>query len=384
MIPYGTQSISQKDIDQVIDVMKSKWLTQGPMVPKFEKKVAKHSNASYAVATNSATSSLHISCLALELKSGDIVWTSPNTFVASSNAALYCGAKVDFIDICPKTYNLDIDALEEKLILAKKENKIPKIVIAVHYAGQSCDMEKIFQLSKKFGFKIIEDASHGIGAKYKDFSVGSCKFSDITVFSFHPVKIITSGEGGMALTNNQDLYEKLYRLRSHGISSKEEFMFNMPAKELWNYQQIDLGFNYRMTDLHAAIGYSQMDRIDSFIKKRNDIAKEYNKELSIENLTLPYQCPKTKSSYHLYPLRVKNNLRNELYSFLLNSGVGVNLHYIPVYLQPFYKNLGFKRGHCIEAEKLFNEIISIPIFPDLRTKDQEFIIEQIKSFFSKV
>ena len=384
MIPYGTQSISQKDIDQVIDVLKSKWLTQGPMVPKFEKIVAKYSNASYAVATNSATSSLHISCLALELKSGDIVWTSPNTFVASSNAALYCGAKVDFIDICPKTYNLDIDALEEKLILAKKENKIPKIVIAVHYAGQSCDMEKIFQLSKKFGFKIIEDASHAIGAKYKDFPVGSCKFSDITVFSFHPVKIITSGEGGMALTNNKDLYEKLYRLRSHGISSKEEFMFNMPAQELWNYQQIDLGFNYRMTDLHAAIGYSQMDRIDSFIKKRNDIAKKYNKELSIENLTLPYQCPKTKSSYHLYPLRVKNNLRNELYSFLLNSGVGVNLHYIPVYLQPFYKNLGFKRGHCIEAEKLFNEIISIPIFPDLRTKDQEFIVEQIKSFFSKV
>jgi UDP-4-amino-4,6-dideoxy-N-acetyl-beta-L-altrosamine transaminase len=383
MINYGKQSINQEDIDSVIEVLQSDFLTQGPKVPKFETLVKNYCDSKYSVATNSATSALHIACMALDLGPGDFLWTSPNTFVASSNAALYCGASVDFVDINKETYVMSPKALEEKLISARKNKVLPKAVMPVHLCGQSAQMKEIYELSQEYDFKIIEDASHAIGGKYKGNFVGSCKYSDIAVFSFHPVKIITTGEGGMALTNDSELYERMQKHRSHGITSNPDDMYSRPRNEIWNYQQISIGHNYRMTDISAALGISQLKRIDGFIERRTEIASIYDAAFQNSDLITPYQHDDTNSSYHLYPIRIpyKNKKVNQqaVYRNLMNNSININLHYIPVYLQPYYYDLGFRRGHCPEAEKYFTEAISIPIYPDLSSSDQEKIIKIILS-----
>lgn len=383
MIPYSRQDITEDDINEIEKILRSDFLTQGPTVPKFEETVAEYCGAKYAVAMNSATSALHIACLALDLGPGDWVWTSPNTFVASANCALYCGAKVDFVDIDENTYNLSIEALSKKLATAKQQNKIPKIVIPVHLAGQPCDMIAIHKLSKEYGFKIIEDASHAIGASYNGIKVGSCNHSDITVFSFHPVKIITSGEGGMALSNDKEITEKLRRLRTHGITNDKKLMKPKPNNQIWNYQQIELGFNYRMTDIHAALGLSQMSRLNEIVKKRHEIAKRYNNELIDLPLKLPFQSPDTYSSYHLYPICIENigdkNNQKRVYELLLKNGFKVNLHYITVYLHPYYQSLNFKSGYCPNAERYYESAISIPIFPSLTFEAQTKVIKTIKA-----
>ena len=381
MINYGRQSINQDDIDSVVEILQSDYLTQGPAVPKFENLVADYCGSNYAVATNSATSSLHIACMALDLGPGDFLWTSPNTFVASSNAALYCGAMVDFVDIDKDTYVMSPKALEEKLISAKKNKTLPKAVMPVHLCGQSAQMKEIYELSQEYNFKIIEDASHAIGGKYKGNYVGSCEYSDIAVFSFHPVKIITTGEGGMSLTNSVELFERMQKHRSHGITSNPSYMHSRPSNEIWNYQQVSIGHNYRMTDISAALGISQLNRIKSFISRRTEIAKIYDDAFLNTDLITPYQHPDSNSSYHLYPIRVTNNNKKfnqqAVYSKLMEHGIIVNLHYIPVYLQPYYYDLGFRRGHCPEAEKYFTEAISIPVYPDLSPSNQEMVINYI-------
>ena len=392
-IPYGRQNINQADIDAVIAVLRSDFLTQGPAVPSFEKTVSDYCGAAYALAVNSATSGLHIACLALGVGKGDIVWTSPITFVASSNCALYCGAMVDFVDIDPVTYNLSVERLAEKLADAKRLGKLPKVVIPVHLAGQSCDMAAIYALSQQYGFKIIEDASHAIGAKYgpkvregiEGLSlepIGNCRYSDITVFSFHPVKIITTGEGGMLTTNSIELAKHLRLLRSHGISNASADMHPRPLQEIWNYQQIDLGFNYRMTDLQAALGVSQMNRLDEFVDTRHMLAMRYDEMLSELPLITPWQSPDTYSSFHLYVVRLKSQLAKEsqkkIHALLHENGIGANLHYIPVYLQPYYQNLGFNTGYCPEAEKYFHEAITLPLYPGLTQESQFKVVDVLR------
>ena len=349
MIPYGRQDITQADIDAVVEVLHSDFLTQGPAVPKFEQTVARYCGAQHAVAVNSSTSALHIACLALELGPGDWLWTSPNTFVASSNCGLYCGAQVDFVDIDPHTYNICPLILERKLIVAEREGCLPKVVVPVHLSGQSCDMLAIHKLSQRYGFKVIEDASHAIGGKYKNESIGNCRYSDITVFSFHPVKIITTGEGGMALTNDPKLAERMVRNRSHGITSDENLMHERPMNEIWNYQQIGLGFNYRMTDIQAALGMSQMARLDEFVNKRQRIAKRYDEELTGLSLQTPWQHSDSYSSYHLYVIRLKlgeiKKTQRQVYDAMQLAGINVNLHYIPVHaLSHIMKQWGLKRA----------------------------------------
>jgi UDP-4-amino-4,6-dideoxy-N-acetyl-beta-L-altrosamine transaminase len=380
IIPYARQDINDLDVSAVIEVLRSDFLTQGPCVDRFENSVKSFCQAKEAVAVNSATSALHISCLALGVKSGDIVWTSPNSFVASSNCALYCNASVDFIDIDPLTYNISVAALEEKLISSALQNKLPKVVIAVHFSGQPCDMETIFSLSQKYGFKIIEDASHAIGAQYKKLTVGSGRYSDITVFSFHPVKIITSGEGGMILTNNLDLAKKCKLLRSHGITSVSDEL-NTPSLEIWNYQQINLGFNYRMTDIQAALGFSQMTRLCDFITRRRNLAARYDKLLINLPLTRPWQHPDGLSAYHLYVIRLHPEIlkkgQRQVYDELRDLGILVNLHYIPIYLHPYYIKMGFKRGYCPEAEQHFSQAISLPLYSGLSDEDQDLVVTSI-------
>ncbi|MFZ4801955.1 MAG: UDP-4-amino-4,6-dideoxy-N-acetyl-beta-L-altrosamine transaminase [Chlorobium sp.] len=382
MIPYGRQDINQSDIDAVVSVLQSDFLTQGPVVPAFEKAVADYCGAQHAVAVNSATSALHIACLALGVGSGDIVWTTPITFVASANCALYCGATVDFVDIDRKTYNLSVDCLKEKLARAEQTNTLPKVVIPVHLAGQSCNMEAIHTLSKQYGFKIIEDASHAIGGRYRDEPVGNCRYSDITVFSFHPVKIITTGEGGMALTNDEQLAKCMRLLRSHGITSNTADMHTRLPEELWNYQQIGLGFNYRMTDIHAALGLSQMTRLGAFVAKRQQIAKHYDAVFAGLPIITPWQYPDADSSFHLYPIRIRQHdcgkAQRQVYESFLEARIWVNLHYIPIYRQPYYEGLGFHSGYCPEAELYYKEAISLPIFPTLAEADQEKVIAVLK------
>jgi len=380
MIPYGKQDINQSDIDAVVDVLKSDFLTQGPQVPLFEKTVANYCGSNHAVALNSATSALHVACLALGLGKGDYLWTSPNTFVASANCGLYCGSSVDFVDIDPRTYNMCADALQKKLAQAKQQSKLPKIVVPVHFAGQSCDMKRIHELSEEYGFKIIEDASHAIGGKYLNKPVGNCVYSDITVFSFHPVKIITTAEGGMALTNSAELENKMTLLRSHGITRDTEQMTKEPDGA-WYYQQIELGFNYRMTELQAALGVSQTRRLDEMVQGRHKLATRYNKLLVNLPITLPWQHTDRYSGFHLYVIRLDleriSLSHREVFDALREKGVGVNLHYIPVHLQPFYQKSGFKSGDFPEAEFYYRHAISLPLFPTMTIDQQDYIVETL-------
>jgi UDP-4-amino-4,6-dideoxy-N-acetyl-beta-L-altrosamine transaminase len=387
MIPYGRQDVSQADIGAVLEVLKSDFLTQGPMVPLFEQAVSAHVGAGHANAVNSATAALHIACLALELGGGDWLWTSPNTFVASANCALYCGAEVDFVDIDPATYNMSVEKLAEKLALAEKEGRLPKVVVPVHFSGQSCDMAGIHKLSQQYGFKIIEDASHAIGASYQGQPVGNCRYSDITVFSFHPVKIITTGEGGMALTNDPALASLMQRFRSHGITSDSGKMQPRPGDEIWNYQQVCLGYNYRMTDIQAALGVSQMQRLPELVQMRHLIAERYNNELVSLPIQLPWQHPDCYSSYHLYPIQVDQETsgtsQRQVYDALQAAGINVNLHYIPVYRQPYYEAMGFRAGCCPAAERYHKQTLSIPMYPTLRESDQALVISTLHKHLSE-
>lgn len=380
MIPYGKQSITQQDIDAVTDVLQSDFLTQGPQVPAFEKALKEATSADYALAVNSATSALHIACLALGLGRGDILWTTPITFVASANCGLYCGAEVDFVDINPHTYNLCPEKLEQKLIAAEKVGKLPKVVIPVHLCGQSCDMQAIRFLSQKYGFKVVEDASHAIGGRYLETAIGSCKYSDITVFSFHPVKIITTGEGGAALTNDIYLAEKMNLLRSHGIT-RDINVLSSGDHGLWYYEQFDLGFNYRMTELQAALGVSQMKRLHEFVAVRHKLAARYNQLLLDLPITLPYQLEDTYSGLHLYVIRLQlskiDKTRKQVFEELRERGIGVNVHYIPVHTQPFYKALGFSKGDFPEAESYYSEAISIPLFHGMTIEQQDKVVDTL-------
>jgi len=380
-IPYGRQDISEEDIASVVSVLKSDYLTQGPKVPEFEECVAKYVGTEFAVAVNSATSALHIACLALEVKKGDIVWTSPITFLASANAALYCGAEVDFVDIDSRTYNMSVDALKIKLEVAQKNGKLPKVVIPVHLAGQSCEMREIHELSKRYQFKIIEDASHAIGADYLGKKVGSCKYSDICVFSFHPVKIITTAEGGMALTNNSELAERMNLFRSHGVTRDDSKMQGL-SHGPWYYEQITLGYNYRMTELQAVLGISQMNRLDKFVMERRRLAREYDSCLSHLPIQLPYQHPDSKSAYHLYPIWIDESIlgvcRKSIFEKIRAQNIGVNVHYIPVHLQPYYKKIGFKAGEFPDAEEYYSGAISIPMYVGL-SADISHVVDVISS-----
>jgi len=381
MIPYGKQDINQSDIEAVIAVLKSDFLTQGPQVPLFEYNISNYCNAQYGVAVNSATSALHVACLALGLGKDDWLWTSPNSFVASANCGLYCGAKVDFVDIDPKTYNLSVEELKKKLIQAKKDNKLPKIVIPVHFAGQSCDMQSIHKLSKEFGFKILEDASHAIGGKYLDKPIGGCQYSDITVFSFHPVKIITTAEGGLATTNQKELAEKMQLFRAHGITREPKLM-TKKTEGGWYYQQVELGFNYRMNDLQAALGIAQMKRLDKFITIRHSLKQRYDELLKDLPLITPAQSSDSYSSLHLYPVQLKleqlSKAHNQIFDELRKNGVGVNLHYIPIHMQPYFQNMGFKKGNFPIVEDYYSRAISIPIYQGLTTELQDKVVKVLK------
>lgn len=382
MIPYGRQDISEADIQAVVEILRSDFLTQGPVVPAFEQAVAKRCGAKYGVAVNSATSALHVACTALGVTSGDSVWTSPITFVASANCALYCGATVDFVDIDPRTYNLSVERLAEKLEWADRQAKLPKVVVAVHLGGQPCDMAGIRALSDRYGFKVIEDASHAIGGRYRGESIGNCRYSDITVFSFHPVKLITTGEGGMAMTNDRALGARMARLRSHGITRVPSEMTQVPDGP-WYYQQIELGFNYRLTDLQAALGLSQLERLDVFVERRREIARAYDSMLADLWVTTPYEDPDSYSAMHLYIVRLKRDRINfgqrEIFERLRSSGIGVNLHYIPVYRQPTYAAMGFDPAAFPEAEAYYAEAMSLPLFPTLTSAQQAEVVERMKS-----
>lgn len=381
MIPYGRQDITQADVDAVVEVLKSDFLTQGPMVPRFEQGIAQHVGVAHALAVNSATSALHIACLALGLGPGDWLWTTPVTFVASANCGLYCGAEVDFVDIDPRTYNLCPEALETKLQRANREGKLPKVVVAVHLCGQPCDMQAIHVLAKRYGFRVIEDASHAIGGKYQGDFIGNCRYSDITVFSFHPVKIITTAEGGMALTNDIALAERMALLRSHGIT-RDPAKMTYESDGPWYYQQVDLGFNYRMTDLQAALGLSQLERLDRYVARRHELALRYNQLLSELPVTIPWQHPASYSGMHLYVIRLQldtlQKSHRQVFESLREQGIGVNLHYIPVHTQPYYQRMGFKQGDYPQAECYYAEAISLPMFQTMSEEQQDTAIAALR------
>jgi UDP-4-amino-4,6-dideoxy-N-acetyl-beta-L-altrosamine transaminase len=385
VIPYGRQDIDQNDIESVLAVLTSDFLTQGPVVPRFEQALAEYCQVPHAVAVNSATSALHLACLALGLAPGDSLWTSPNSFVASANCALYCGANIDFVDIDPRTYNLCADALEAKLITAEGSGTLPKIVIPVHFAGQSCEMERISKLAQKYGFAIIEDASHAIGGSYHSSPIGQCNHADITVFSFHPVKIITTAEGGVATTRRADLAEKMQLLRSHGITRDPKRMTHEPDGE-WYYQQVDLGFNYRMTELQAALGCSQLERLDTFVTTRHALAKRYDTELADLPLILPWQHPDSDSAYHLYPILIDPEraplTRTALFSQLRKQGIGVNVHYIPIHTQPWYYALGFVPEDFPNALAYYQRTLSLPLFYRLSSAQQTTVITTLHELLS--
>ena len=380
MIPYGRQSISQSDIDAVVDVLRSDFLTQGPAVPAFEEAVAARCDAQFGVAMNSATSALHLACVALGVGRGDRVWTSPLTFVASSNAALYCGAEVDFVDVDERTYNMCPRALEQKLDEAARAGTLPKVIIPVHLAGQSCDMAAIHAAASRHGVRIIEDASHAIGGTYQSEPVGNCRYSDIAIFSFHPVKIVTTGEGGMAMTNDARLAELMCLDRTHGITRDAARLLHDDVGP-WYYEQQRLGFNYRMTDISAALGLSQMARIDDFLARRREIAARYDDAFTDVPVVTPWQHPDTQSAWHLYVIRLDRRRarreHREVFDALRDAGIGVNLHYIPVYRQPYYRALGFGQGHCPNAESYYAEAISLPMYADLSEDEQREVIAAV-------
>lgn len=386
MIPYGKQEITKKDVDAVIKVLESDFLTQGPKVPEFEQAVANYCGGGHAVAVNSATSALHIACLALNLGTGDWLWTTPITFVASANCGLYCGAQIDFVDIDPHTYNICPSALADKLALANQQDRLPKVLVVVHMCGQSCEMDKIHSLTERYGIRIIEDASHAIGGEYQTEKIGSGRYSDITIFSFHPVKIITTGEGGMAITNNSGLADHMRLLRSHGVTRDSNQMAREPDGP-WYYEQIDLGFNYRMTDLQAALGISQSKRLDEYVARRNDLADNYDQQLKNLPLHIPWQHPDSYSARHLYVIRLRpkeiSKSQLEVFEELRSQGVGVNLHYIPVHTQPFYRNLGFKPGDYPKAESYYSTAISIPLHPGMTEHQQNTVIGAISRALTK-
>jgi UDP-4-amino-4,6-dideoxy-N-acetyl-beta-L-altrosamine transaminase len=377
MIPYGRQDINQADIDAVVDVLRSDFLTQGPAAPEFERVVADKVGARHALAMNSATSALHIACLALGLGPGDVLWTSPITFVASANCALYCGASVDFVDIDQSTFNLSVSALSAKLAEAEAAGCLPKIVVPVHLCGQSCDMAGIAELAHRYGFKIIEDASHAIGGKYRGSYVGDCQYSDVAIFSFHPVKIVTTAEGGMALTNDAALAERMALLRSHGIT-RDPTQMHGESEGDWYYQQIALGYNYRMTEIQAALGVSQMTRLDRYVEKRQAIADRYDMLLAGLPVTTPVRAPDAYSAFHLYVIRVARTAagsgRRAVFDRLRAAGIGVNVHYIPVHTQPYYRALGFAPGDYPEAERYYSEAISLPMYPTLTDQQQDTVV----------
>ena len=384
MINYGKHYISEEDIASVIEVLKSDWLTQGPKVPEFEKSLSEYTGSKYVSLVNSATSALHLGCLALGLGEGDWLWTSPISFVASANCGVYCGANIDFVDINLDTYNIDIDILNEKLLIAEREGKLPKVIVLVHMCGSSIDTKAIYELSKKFHFKIIEDASHAVGAKYRDLPVGSCKYSDICVFSFHPVKIITSAEGGAILTNSPEIDNRVKSYRSHGITKDVE-KFKNSSEGPWYYEQHSLGFNYRMNDLQAVLGLSQLQRLDSITLKRNDLANIYKEML--EGLPIEFQkiIDHSFSSYHLLSIRIKTDQvqqkKKYLFESLLRMGIGVNLHYIPIYRQPYYSQFGFNYKNFPNAEKYYDQAITLPLYPNLSSSDLNFICQSFRSLF---
>lgn len=381
MIRYGQQDITQSDIDAVVEVMKSVNLTQGPAIPAFEHSVAAYTGARHAVAVNSATSALHIACMALGLGPGDVLWTTPNTFVASANCALYCGAKVDFVDIDPRTYNMCPQALADKLAAAERDGRLPKVVVPVHHSGQPCDMQAIHALAQRYGFRIIEDASHAIGGRYKGEPIGNGRYSDITVFSFHPVKIITTAEGGMALTNNDDLATRLGLFRSHGIT-RDPALMSQPMDGPWYYEQVALGYNYRLTDLQAALGVSQMQRLDQYVDRRHEVARRYAELLDGLPLNLPWQHPDSHSAYHLYVIRLQldriERSHREVFEALRARDIIVNLHYIPVHTQPYYRAMGFKYGDFPQAEQYYREAISIPMHPTLTDAELTFVAQSLR------
>jgi len=385
VIPYGKQYLDQNDIDSVVEVLKSDFLTQGSAVPEFENNISHYCSSRYSTAFNSATSALHSACLALGLKEGDYLWTSPNTFVASANCAIYCGAKIDFVDIDLDTYNMSVIKLEEKLIKAKKTNTLPKIIIPVHFAGQSCNMKRIHELSKLFGFSIIEDASHAIGSKYLNQPVGGCLYSDITVFSFHPVKIITTGEGGIATTNSSRLNDKMKMIRAHGIT-RDARLFKNKINEPWYYEQQTIGFNYRMTDFQAALGSSQLLKLDNFVRERYARKKIYDDALLSLPIFLPTQDEDCYSSLHLYPIRLNNmetrKSRGEVFNYLRNKGIGVNVHYIPLHIQPFFKKFGFRENDFQNAVEYYKNTISLPIYPKLSLESQKKVILSLEESLS--
>lgn len=377
MIYYGKQSVNKSDIEAVVSVLRSDFLTQGPTIEKFERRVADYCGAKYAIAVTNATSALHIACKAAGLSHGDTLWTSPITFVASANCGRYCGANVDFVDIDDTTYNMSVDELEKKLAAGG----CPQVVVPVHFSGRSCDMEKIHAMAKKYHFTVIEDASHALGATYKETRVGSCMYSDMTVFSFHPVKIITTGEGGVVLTNDKDLYEKLMLYRSHGIT-RDSGKMTKEADGPWYYQQIELGYNYRMTDIQAALGYSQMERVDAFVARRRELARRYGELLVDLPLRLPEQSPDTNSSWHIYVVRLDKTRvkksKTEIFAEMKKRGVTLNLHYIPVHLQPYYQGLGFKKGNFPVSERYYEEALTLPLYYELMDEQQEEIVKALK------
>lgn len=379
MIPYSCQEITDADIAAVTAVLHSDYLTQGPAVPHFEQAVAARVGARFGVAVSSATAALHLACRALDLGPGDWLWTSPNTFVASANCARYCGARVDFIDIDPRTYNLSVKALAIKLEQAARTSTLPKILIPVHFAGQPCDMPAIGALAKRYGFRIIEDASHAIGARDHDEPVGNCRHSDITVFSFHPVKIITTGEGGLATTNDPALAKSMIRLRSHGITRDQAQMQGEPDGP-WDYHQIELGFNYRLTDIQAALGNSQLQRLDDYIARRHTLAERYDHRLAGLPVCIPYRDPQHRSALHLYPIQIEDDARQNrlaVFNTLRAAGIGVNVHYIPVHTQPDYQRLGFKSGDFPVAEAYYQRAVSLPLFPTMTEAQQDQVIDAL-------
>jgi UDP-4-amino-4,6-dideoxy-N-acetyl-beta-L-altrosamine transaminase len=374
MIPYGRQFIDDDDIAAVVAVLKSDFLTQGPTIPRFEQAMASFVGARHAVAVANATAALHIGALALGLQPGDRLWTSPNTFVASANAGLYCGATVDFVDIDPRTYNMSVEVLTMKLLAAEKNGTLPKIIVPVDFSGQSCEMEEIYALARQYGIRVMEDASHAVGGEYLDARIGGCKHADITVFSFHPVKIMTTGEGGMLLTNDDDLHQALLRLRSHGITRDPALRANA-SQAPWGYDQVDLGFNYRITDLQAALGESQLRKLPAFVSRRRELAARYDEQLVGLPLTLPWQHPDTRSSWHLYVVKTRAEHRLAVYHGLRAAGILTQIHYIPVHTQPFYQRLGFRPQDFPVAKAYYDETLSLPLFYSMTDEEQACVVQ---------